>query len=480
MRHLYPKIMLLTGSVVAVTSTVGVVCVYMVMRRLSAVDAPLSPLVFVWLATLTGGLVVLGLLLFYGLRRLVIRPVQAIQRGTAAIARGDLNQRIEIRSGDEFEILAQEFNQMAVQLQASYGQVAEEQRKVIMAIESSQDAIWVSDAGLHVIMANSALERLTGRGRNTLLGRHCHGLLGMRTTSGVSVCDTACPFLYPHKASAKIEGRIPNPAGSDSWVDISCGRITDADDRLIGVMHVVHDMTRHKEVEYLKDEFISMVSHELRTPLHHIKGFATTLLQTDVEWDAATQRDLLESIDREADRLNQLVNNILDLSRLEAGQLPLQKIRCSIGGLLDGVVRRARSLTTDRSVQINVSDQLPALWLDERAIERVLINLIENAVKYSDPHTPITLTVAQQNGQVIFSVADQGIGIASEHLERIFDRFYRVDGNSRRAGGSGLGLAICKRIVEAHGGRMSVESALGAGSRFSFCLPSDGSEQVKL
>ncbi len=238
------------------------------------------------------------------------------------------------------------------------------------------------------------------------------------------------------------------------------------------MVHIVHDLTERKEIERLKDEFVSMVSHELRTPLHHIKGFATTLLQTDVEWDADTQRDFLESINHEADRLATLVEKILHLSRLEAGQLPMDKDWYSIDDLIDGALTRRRSLTTGRQADLDLAPDLPPLFVDGREIETVLINLLDNARKYSDPDARITLGVEQLDGQVVFCVADQGQGIPEEHLNSIFDHFYRVDEQKRDSIGTGLGLSICRRIVETHGGRIWVESTPGIGSRFSFSLPS--------
>jgi two-component system phosphate regulon sensor histidine kinase PhoR len=423
------------------------------------------------LLALGGGLLALGLLTFYTLQRLVIRPLQAVQQGASAIAQGDLGHRLRVHTGDEVEALAGEFNQMAQRLQASYGEIAEERSKIAAAIEASRDAIWVSDANRRVVMVNSALEQLTGQHRTELLGQTCRYLMGVHTRDGASICDTTCPFLRPTDGDGWIEGCIPTASGKEAWVEISYGRVTDPDGRLTGVVHIVHDLTERKQIEQLKDEFVSMVSHELRTPLHHIKGFATTLLQTDVEWDAATQRDFLESINREADRLAGLVEKILHLSRLEAEGLPVEKEWYAVNDLVDGALRRRRSLTGDRQVHLRLSPDVPALFVDGREIEVILINLIENAVKYSEPGTLITLGVERQGNQVVFWVRDQGIGIPAGHLEHIFERFYRVNGEGRRAPGTGLGLAICKRIVETHGGRIWVESRPGRGSCFYFSLP---------
>jgi PAS domain S-box-containing protein len=381
-----------------------------------------------------------------------------------------------VRTGDELEAFAGEFNRMVERLQTSYGQIAEEQNRILAAIEASRDAIWISGVDRRVTLVNSAMERLLGRHRDDLIGKTCHELLCIHDAEGTLVCDRACSYLQSSAKSGRIEGYITAASGQDIWVEVSYGRVIDPHGKLAGGVHIVHDLTQRKEVEQLKDEFTSMVSHELRTPLHHIKGFATTLLQTDVEWDAVAQRDFLSSINREADRLTDLVEKILHLSRLETEGLPMHKEWWQVDELVDGALQRRRALTADRQVHLELDGNLPPLFVDGREIEVVLMNLIENAVKYSSPNTSITVKTALQSGRILFCVADQGAGIPHEHLERIFERFYRIDSDIHRASGSGLGLAICKRIVESHGGTIWVESEPRVGSRFCFSMPLDGAE----
>ncbi len=418
-----------------------------------------------------GGLLILILLTIYTVRQLVISPLQTIQRGVATIAQGDLGYRLDVHTGDELEDLANEINQMAQQLDESYGRIAEEQSKVMAALEASSDAIWISNADRQITTVNSALERLVGKQRKDLLGHGCQYLMGMQTFDGASVCDTSCPFLNPNDKTGSVEGCMPTIRGGNAWVEIGYGRVNDADGNLAQVVHIVHDLTERKEVERLKDEFVSMVSHELRTPLHHIKGFATTLLQTDVEWDEDTQRDFLESINHEADRLANLVEKILHLSRLEAGQLPMDRDWYSVEDLVDGALTRRVNLTTGRQAELNLEPDLPPLFVDGREIETVLINLLDNARKYSGSDAPIVLAVKQVDGQMVFCVTDQGPGIAADHLDSVFDQFYRVNEQKKDGVGTGLGLAICKRIVETHNGRIWVESVTGVGSSFLFSLP---------
>jgi two-component system phosphate regulon sensor histidine kinase PhoR len=376
-----------------------------------------------------------------------------------------------VETGDELEDLAYDFNQMARRLQASYNQIAEEQSRILTAIEASRDAIWISDPQQRVMIVNSAMERLLGKDRNELVGQTCHEMICLHDAVGARVCAATCSFMNTNAESGRIEGYISAAWGQELWVEISYGRVKDAEGHTTGGVHIVHDLTQRKEIERLKDEFMSMVSHELRTPLNHIKGFATTLLQTDVEWDEVAQRDFLSSINREADRLTDLVSKILHFSRLEVEGLPVDKEWWQVNDLIDGALQRRHTMIADRPIDLDLAPGAPALLVDGREIEIVLMNLIENAAKYSDRGAPIGISVDVQETEVVFCVEDQGPGISEKHLERIFERFYRIESEHHRAPGTGLGLAICKRIIEAHSGRIWVASTPGVGSRFCFSLP---------
>lgn len=469
MKRLFPKIALLDGSIFTIVIVLILLAGYFII-------GDTSPLML-WLA-LGGGLLALGVLTYISLQRRVIEPLHQIQKGIQTFSKGDFSHRLSINTDDELEDLAEAFNEMAERLQVSQERLGEEQSKVFAALESSRDAIWVSNANQEVVMVNSALENLIGRSRSELIGLPCEHLFGMQTLNGKSICDQHCPFKYPNRAHGGIEGRFPIKGGKEAFVEISYGQVRDPDDQLSGVVHIVHDLTQRKQVEQLKDDFLSMVSHEMRTPLHHIKGFATTLLQTDVEWDLETQRDFLESINREADRLSDLVEKTLHLTRLEVEDLSMEVEWYQVHELVDTALLRRRTLLSQHPIQLNIPENLPGLYVDGREIETVIINLIENAQKYSDTDSPISVDVFQQGDEMIFCVTDQGIGILPDDQERIFERFFRGDNGQRRVSGTGLGLAICKRIVDDHEGRIWVESERGQGSRFYFSLPIKVREDV--
>jgi signal transduction histidine kinase/putative methionine-R-sulfoxide reductase with GAF domain len=220
----------------------------------------------------------------------------------------------------------------------------------------------------------------------------------------------------------------------------------------------------------VRDEFLGTVSHELRTPLNHIKGFVSTLRQTDVEWDDETQQDFLAEIEREADRLARLIGDLLDMSRIESGGLAeLRRAPARPADLVTGGLDRSRGSLGGRAVTVDLPSELPAVSADAAQVERVVANLIENAAKFSPADAPIRITATQESDRLRLYVDDEGPGIPDEHLERIFDKFFRVKTDRTPVTGTGLGLAICRRIVEAHGAGSGPRTAAPARASSSSC-----------
>jgi K+-sensing histidine kinase KdpD len=239
---------------------------------------------------------------------------------------------------------------------------------------------------------------------------------------------------------------------------------------LVGRGQFLRDVTREHELDRMKSGLISTVSHELQTPLASIKGFATTLLAKDVKWEQESQREFLEIISKEADRMSELVNNLLDVSRIEAGSLTLQKIYCSLDEIANKAISQASPNPGDR-IQLEIAPDMPQVLIDPFRVEVVIRNLIENAVKYSENDLPIALKAERENGYVIVKVIDQGPGIPEENHRSIFSSFYRLDnGLSRKTPGFGLGLSICRGFVRAHGGEIWVEPR-DVGACIAFSLP---------
>ncbi len=229
-----------------------------------------------------------------------------------------------------------------------------------------------------------------------------------------------------------------------------------------------------QRTDALRAALVSSVSHDLRTPLAGIKAAASSLLQGDVEWDEETRRSFAQTIEHEADRLNRLVGNLLDMSRIEGGALKPEKDWYPIADVIHETLGHLQSLLQGREVRVRIPDDLPPVEIDYLEIDQVVTNLVENAARYTPPGTPIEVDVTQKDKQLVISVSDYGPGIPKAELERIFDKFYRVLGDQRtsaRPKGSGLGLSVCRGLVEAHGGHIWAENRPQGGAVFRFTLP---------
>jgi two-component system, OmpR family, sensor histidine kinase KdpD len=229
-----------------------------------------------------------------------------------------------------------------------------------------------------------------------------------------------------------------------------------------------------RRTDVLRSALLSSVSHDLRTPLASIKAAASSLLQDDVEWDEESKRSFAHSIEREADRLNRLVGNILDMSRIEGGALKAEKEWYPLDELLHDVMGRMQDALQGRELQVDIQEDLPPVQLDYLQMDQVVTNLLENAVRYTAAGSPLEIKAQAVDDHIIVSIADRGPGIPSDDLERIFDKFYRVSGAKRKSGsvmGTGLGLAVCRGLVEAHGGHIWAENRVDGGAIFRFTLP---------
>ena len=225
-----------------------------------------------------------------------------------------------------------------------------------------------------------------------------------------------------------------------------------------------------RELARMQDEFISTISHELRTPLGFIKGYVTTLLREDIQWEESRRQEFLRIIDDEADRLRELIDNLLDSSRLESGTLSMTLEPTRLPPIIRDVVKRVQGAHPDMQIAVDIPEEkFPILRLDSTRIAQVLDNFLNNARKYA-PESHVEVRIRRQERNILVEVEDQGPGIAPEHLSHLFERFYRVT-NDQSIRGTGLGLYISRKIVEAHGGEVGVESELSKGTRFYFTLP---------
>ncbi len=269
-----------------------------------------------------------------------------------------------------------------------------------------------------------------------------------------------------------VEGDLRRRDGGTVSVGITYAPLLDRNSRLVNIIAGVRDITRFREAEELKSTFISVVSHELKTPVSLIKGYAGTLRREDAMWDAETLRSSLAVIEEESDRLNELIDNLLDASRLQAGALPLSMDDVDLGALARSTAEKFRSQSQEHTFVVDFPSDFPVVEGDEARLGQVLSNLLTNSIKYSPEGGTITVSGRVLPDEVAVTVRDEGIGIAPAQQTRVFDAFYRVDdAPTRRTQGTGLGLYLAKAVVEAHGGNIWVDSEPGQGAAFSFSIP---------
>jgi len=225
-----------------------------------------------------------------------------------------------------------------------------------------------------------------------------------------------------------------------------------------------------RELARMQDEFISTISHELRTPLGFIKGYVTTLMRKDAIWEPETRLEFLQIVDEEADRLRELIDNLLDSSRLETGTLGMTREPIMLAGLIRDSVSRTKSAYPEMKLDVELPEDLPSVYVDPTRVAQVIDNLLSNANKYA-PNALIRIRSQSDDNLVRIEVEDTGPGIAPQHIPHLFERFYRVPEQNSNVRGTGLGLYICRKIIEAHNGEIGVESREGTGTRIYFTLP---------
>ena len=331
----------------------------------------------------------------------------------------------------------------------------ERTRTLEALVQSLNDGLILEDRSGRILYCNRRLAGLAGLAPEAVIGQ----------TADLLRAEIVGPS----------SGRVPDEVsiqrlGRTLDLRLQSFDVTDERGDLIGRGQLWLDVSGDKELDRMKSTLIATVSHELRTPLAVIKGNITSLLANDVEWDAAAQREFLEVASAETDRLAALVTDLLDLSRLQAGTFVVHPERCQLGPLVGQAANRVQPPLAGR-LHVSLPGDLPLVLADPPRIEAVIRNLLENAAHFSPPASPIELTAEQRDGLVLVRISDHGPGIAPEHQQRVFERFYQVEsGLSRPSSGAGLGLAICKGFIEAHGGQIRVAPS-PAGASIEFTLP---------
>jgi PAS domain S-box-containing protein len=380
-------------------------------------------------------------------------------------------------SANDRRLLASFADQAAIAVQNArlYQQVIQEKARLDAIIEHSGDGVMILEPDRRIAVFNRALAAMSGIPAEEAVGRFCYDVLKLEGTepAGVDLCDEANAAVFSSATDRRyVEGDIHRGDGSVVTVGITYSPLFNDEGQLVNITASVRDITHFREAEEMKSTFISVISHELKTPVALIKGYAGTLSREDTEWDRETVSESLAVIEEETDRLTGLIDNLLDVSRMQAGALKLEISFVDLSALAEKTVEKFRTQTARHTFVLDFPHDLPTVPGDEGRLRQVLDNLLSNAIKYSPDGGQIRVGGRADDQQVYVAVTDEGIGIPDDEQENIFDRFYRIrSGVSERTKGAGLGLFLIKTIVEAHGGRVWVESQPGGGSTFIFTLP---------
>ncbi|MDD5095407.1 MAG: PAS domain S-box protein [Dehalococcoidia bacterium] len=360
----------------------------------------------------------------------------------------------------------------------------ESEEKYRTVVNNNPDTVWIGEQGKGIAFISPSAQAIHGYTPEELLLNGARIWLESIHPDDRQKAKNALEALEEKGVFFAIEHRFKKKDGQWVWLYARAVNAFEKDGKrfFYGLTSDITDRKRAEEetarvkameeADRLKTALLASVSHELRTPLTAIKGLASTLVQADVEWPPETQKEFLEVINKESDILVHLVNDLLDMSQLETRTLRLEKTKCRISSIINQLADKLKGITREHQLEIDVALDLPPIYADEVRIGQVIINLVQNAASYSEKGTRIRLEGQRANRDIMVSVTDQGIGIPSQYLGKVFERFYRLEsGVARRRGGSGLGLAISKEIINFHEGAIMAESEEGKGSRFSFTLP---------
>ena len=364
---------------------------------------------------------------------------------------------------------------IAVRNASLYTEVNREKQRSDAMLNSAADGILILNPDHSIERTNAAFARMYGLSQDILQGMdHGEVIQWIKPPHGITLEKAeAGGWPLSPQAHLYVEGDIQRPNRQAPLpVGITYAPLLSMEGILINTIATVRDITRFRQADELKSEFISIVSHELKTPVALIKGYVSTLRRDDVDWDCDVMDNSLQVIEEEADRLTGLIENLLDASRLQAGGMDLKRADIGLRQLASRLAERFQIQTDKHKIVVDIPKDFPIVMADENRIEQVIANLISNAIKYA-PNGEIHITGQALPEQLIICVTDEGPGIAVSDMPHIFDRFYRAPEASRKTKGAGLGLYLARAIVEAHSGRMWADPKLEKGARICFSLPRD-------
>ena len=396
----------------------------------------------------------------------ISRPLEEMKAGAQRFARGELNHRLADSDSEEIAALSAAMNEMASQLDDRIRAVTRQQNELKAMLVSMDEGVLAVDPKGEIISLNQAFADLLHAEVNELKGRIIHEVIRKPDLLGFVELTLSSTTL--------VEKTIELHDTEDTQLRARGTALLDAHRQKIGALVVLHDITRLLRLEGVRRDFVANVSHELGTPITAIKGFVESLLDGALE-DRENATRFLEIVLKQVDRLEAMADDLLTLSRLESEseQQAVELEPNSVRNVLEAAVQTCETIAAEHRVRIELACSEDLVTdIDALLLERAVVNLIDNAVQYSDPDTVVQVAAQRKDGQIVIRVKDEGCGIAANHLSRLFERFYRVDkARSRERGGTGLGLAIVKHIAVLHHGSVEVASTVGVGSTFSIHLP---------
>jgi two-component system phosphate regulon sensor histidine kinase PhoR len=398
--------------------------------------------------------------------RRISQPIGELKRDAQRFARGNLTYRLFASGSQELGDLAEALNKMAQQLNARIRLITEQRNELETILSAMREGMLACDSDERIITINESAASLLGIDLSTAKGH--------TVQEAVRNADLQrfIGKILSEQREAEIEIAIHGP--EKKFLLLTGTVLRDSEGKSTGVLVVLNDITRLRHLENIRREFVANVSHELKTPITSIKGYVETLQEGAID-DKENARKFLEIIFKQADLLHALVDDLLSLSQIEqeAEREEVHLAEEPVRRIIEAAIAAYEVKTVERRMRVTLHCKEEIIVrANAQLLEQAIGNLLDNAIKYSEPGRNVEIDVAQSKGEVTITVNDHGSGIAPEHFPRLFERFYRVDkGRSRELGGTGLGLAIVKHIIQAHGGDVSVESIPGKGSAFTIHLP---------
>jgi len=400
----------------------------------------------------------------------LLDPLHRLSEVIKKVKGGDLNQKIDIKTKDETGELANEFNNMINRLHnyeiSTVGIMMEEKNKSIAIVKSIADPLIALDMNYCITLLNDACERFFDISEAKATGKHF-----LEAIKNDELFEHISGMTESKEIRREKIIKITND--KNYYFNVVITKVTNSDKKFSGMIILMKDVTELKELERVKTDFIATISHEFRTPLTSVMMGASMLIDGSMGQLSKEQCDIIKTLKEDGERLNSLVDELLELSRLESGRAVFNMDRCSINAIVENSVKHY--IEQADSTEVNLIDELDEdlhlVYADYEKISWVMNNLLGNALKYTDAGDSIIIDAVVRGNKMQVSVKDTGIGIPSEYVERIFDRFVQVKGREIEVRGTGIGLSVVKEIVEAHGGTIWCESKLDEGSNFTFTLP---------